>query len=84
MANAPGGELSVNSAFVENGSRADSVASSAGGAPPGLTAPGEVMAAGLFAELVEFVRVGAQLVHEELAEVRTPPVPRPPASAALH
>jgi uncharacterized protein YgfB (UPF0149 family) len=37
-----------------------------------------------FAELVEFVRVGAQLVHEELAEVRTPRPPRPPASAALH
>jgi uncharacterized protein len=37
-----------------------------------------------YAELVEFVRVGAQLVHEELADSRTPPTPRPPASATLH
>jgi len=36
------------------------------------------------AELMEFVRVGAQLVHDELAESRQPPRPRPPASAAVH
>jgi uncharacterized protein len=37
-----------------------------------------------YTELVEFVRVGAQLVHDELAEERSPPKPRPPASAAVH
>jgi uncharacterized protein len=37
-----------------------------------------------YAELIEFVRVGVQLVHDELAESRQPPRPRPPASAAVH
>lgn len=39
---------------------------------------------GAYAELVEFVRVGVQLIHEELRELRAPPTPRPPASASLH
>jgi uncharacterized protein YgfB (UPF0149 family) len=37
-----------------------------------------------YAELVEFVRVGAQLVHDELADLRAPSGPRPPASATVH
>ncbi len=36
-----------------------------------------------FAELVEFVRVGVQLVFEELARLRTP-LPAPKHSATLH
>lgn len=37
-----------------------------------------------YAELIEFVRVGAQLIHEELSDQRVPPAPRPPSSATLH
>jgi uncharacterized protein YgfB (UPF0149 family) len=47
-------------------------------------ADGDEVNESAYAELLEFVRVGAQLVHDELTESRQPPRPRPPASAAVH
>jgi uncharacterized protein YgfB (UPF0149 family) len=39
---------------------------------------------GAYAELVEFVRVGVQLLFEELGVARRPAVPAAPASRSLH